>query len=83
MDEFARDGDRAQNRPVRVTARQRDVLRLVALGYTNRQIGALLDISKRTVDMHRAHGMQAIQARSLAEVVRWAQANGLFPARDP
>jgi DNA-binding CsgD family transcriptional regulator len=75
-------GDRAvmeeSPRPARLTPRQRDVLRLVALGHTSREIAAILGISNRTVEMHRAHGMRELKARGLPDVVRWARENGLF-----
>jgi DNA-binding CsgD family transcriptional regulator len=65
-------------RPARLTPRQRDVLRLVALGHTSREIAAILGISNRTVEMHRSHGMRELKARGLPDVVRWARENGLF-----
>jgi DNA-binding NarL/FixJ family response regulator len=61
-----------------ITARERDVLFLLALGYTNQEIAALLFISPRTVDTHRARIMRKLNMRTRAELVLYALANGLI-----
>jgi DNA-binding NarL/FixJ family response regulator len=61
-----------------ITTRERDVLFLLALGYTNQQIAALLFISPRTVDTHRARIMQKLNLQTRAELVLYALANGLI-----
>ena len=61
-----------------ITTRERDVLFLLALGYTNQQIAALLFISPRTVDTHRARIMQKLNLETRAELVLYALANGLI-----
>jgi DNA-binding NarL/FixJ family response regulator len=58
--------------------RERDVLHLLALGYTNQEIGRRLYISVRTVDTHRAHIMQKLRLDSRAELVLFALANGVI-----
>jgi DNA-binding NarL/FixJ family response regulator len=63
-----------------LSARERDVLNLVALGYTNQEIGAKLFISVRTVDSHRAHIMRKLQLATRAELVLFALAHGLIGA---
>jgi DNA-binding NarL/FixJ family response regulator len=60
--------------------RERDVLHLLALGYTNQEIGAKLFISVRTVDTHRAHIMQKLDLDTRAELVMFALANGVIGA---
>ncbi len=72
-------GGRARSRGT-VTARQRQVLTLVARGHTNQAVADALGLSVRTVEMHRRQGMHGIAARSVADVVRWAQNEGLFPS---
>jgi DNA-binding NarL/FixJ family response regulator len=62
----------------RISERERDVLFLLALGHTNQEIAALLHISVRTVDTHRAHIMQKLQLETRAELVLYALANGLI-----
>jgi DNA-binding NarL/FixJ family response regulator len=67
-----------------VSARERDVLLLLALGYANREIAAMLYISVRTVDSHRAHIMQKLSFETRAELVLYALANGLIgPNQQP
>jgi DNA-binding NarL/FixJ family response regulator len=58
--------------------REREVLRLLALGHTNQEIAKLLFISVRTAETHRAHIMQKLRLRTRAELVRHALANGLL-----
>ncbi|MDQ1475109.1 MAG: two-component system, NarL family, response regulator NreC [Actinomycetota bacterium] len=58
--------------------RERDVLHLLALGYTNQEIGGRLFISVRTVDTHRAHIMLKLVLRTRAELVMFALANGVI-----
>jgi two-component system response regulator NreC len=58
--------------------REREVLRLLALGHTNQEIAKLLFISVRTAETHRAHIMQKLRLTTRAELVRHALANGLL-----
>ena len=60
--------------------REREVLRLLALGHTNQEIAKLLFISVRTAETHRAHIMQKLGLASRAELVRYALAEGLLEA---
>ncbi len=55
-----------------LSSREREVLRLIAFGYTNFEIGLLLSISVRTVEGHRSRIMAALQLRTRAELVRYA-----------
>jgi two-component system response regulator NreC len=55
-----------------LSRRELEVLRLVALGHTNQEIGALLGLSPRTVDSHRARVRAKTGKKSLAELVRYA-----------
>jgi two-component system response regulator NreC len=52
--------------------REREVLRLLALGHTNQEIAQKLFISVRTAETHRAHIMQKLRLQSRAELVRYA-----------
>ncbi len=58
--------------------RERDVLRLLALGHTNQEIAGMLYISVRTAETHRAHIMQKLRLTTRAELVRYALAHGLL-----
>jgi DNA-binding NarL/FixJ family response regulator len=61
-----------------LSERERDVLYLLALGYTNQEIGEKLFISVRTVDTHRAHIMRKVQLQTRSELVMFALANGVI-----
>ena len=61
-----------------ISERERDVLVLLTLGYTNQEIAAMLFISVRTVETHRAHIMQKLELKTRAELVLYALAKGLI-----
>ena len=61
-----------------LTERERDILQLLALGYTNQEIGRKRYISVRTVDTHRAHITRKLGLETRAELVLLALANGLL-----
>lgn len=61
-----------------ISDRERDVLHLLALGYTNQEIGKNLFISVRTVDTHRAHIMRKLRLETRAELVLFALSHGLI-----
>ena len=61
-----------------LTARERDVVRLVALGHTNDEIAARLTLSVRTIETHRARIKRRLGLSSRAELVRWALERGLL-----
>ena len=58
--------------------REREVLRLLALGHTNQEIAEQLYISVRTAESHRAHIMQKLRLSTRAELVRYALSHGLL-----
>jgi FixJ family two-component response regulator len=60
----------ARERYARLSEREREVLSLVVAGLTNKEIGRALGLSPRTVENHRAHVFEKLQAESLAQVVR-------------
>jgi two-component system, NarL family, response regulator NreC len=67
---------RAEEDPL--SDREREVLRLLALGHTNQEIAKMLYLSVRTVETHRAHIMQKLRLTSRAELVRHAIDQGLL-----
>lgn len=67
----------------RLSARETDVLRLIALGNTNAEIAPLLHISVRTVETHRAHVHRKLGLSTRAELVRYALRRGLLVAPAP
>jgi two-component system response regulator FixJ len=54
-----------------LTQREREVLHLVVAGRANKEIAAALELSPKTVEVHRAHVMEKMQASSVAELVRF------------
>ena len=73
---------RLEHRPkssLYITPRQREILRLVALGHTNREIAASLDISVRTVEVHRFNLMRRLNVRNVAQLLRRALQQDLLP----
>ena len=75
----AEERKRAEADPL--SEREREVLRLLALGHTNQEIAKMLYISVRTAETHRAHIMQKLRLSSRAELVRYALENGLIEGR--
>ena len=65
---LAPDGDR-------LSVREREVVQLLAEGKSNKEIGASLNISKRTVDHHRARIMGKLHVQSVGELVLYAVRN--------
>jgi two-component system response regulator NreC len=61
-----------------LSEREREVLRLLALGHTNQEIAEQLFISVRTAESHRAHIMQKLRLATRAELVRYALSHGLL-----
>jgi two-component system response regulator NreC len=61
-----------------LSEREREVLRLLALGHTNQEIAGKLYISVRTAESHRAHVMQKLRLATRAELVRYALSRGLL-----
>lgn len=62
-----------------LTPRQKEILRLVAQGLTNREIAGHLDISVRTVEVHRFNLMRRLRVRNVAQLLRQALLMRLLP----
>jgi two-component system, NarL family, response regulator NreC len=62
--------------------REREVLRLIALGYTNIELAEELQISVRTVESHRAHIQQKLHLSKRSEMVRYALDRGMLDGTD-
>jgi FixJ family two-component response regulator len=65
-----------------LTRREREVMGLVTAGLMNKQIAGKLNLSEITVKIHRGQVMRKMHARSLADLVRMAQALGINSAKD-
>jgi two-component system response regulator NreC len=55
-----------------LTERERQILRLIALGYTNQEIAGQLFLSVRTIEAHRRHILDKLRLSTRAELVRYA-----------
>ena len=60
-----------------LTDRQRQILRLVAAGYTAKEIGHMLHITSKTVEFHKGRMMRQLQLQSTVELARYALTHGL------
>jgi two-component system, NarL family, response regulator NreC len=61
-----------------LTAREREVLQMIAEGKTNKEIAVQLNLSVYTVDAHRGRIMEKLNMHSMGELVRFAMRNGLI-----
>lgn len=64
-----------------LTAREREVVALVASGLMNKQVAGRLGLSEITVKVHRGQAMKKMKAKSLADLVRMAESLGLNPPK--
>ena len=78
--EYPRDPRRRAETPP-VTERETEVLRMVAIGHSNKDIAAALNISVKTVEVHKANAMRKLNLRGRTDVVRYAVMNEWL--RDP
>jgi two-component system response regulator FixJ len=72
-------GQTAARLIAQLTPRELDVLKHLVAGGSNKVIAYELSISPRTVEIHRAHLMDKMQARSLSDLIRTALAAGVAP----
>jgi DNA-binding NarL/FixJ family response regulator len=68
-----------RTRPIELTPRRREVLRLIAQGQRPKQIASELGLSKRTVETHKYEIMNTLGLRTTAELVRYAVKLRLVP----
>jgi two-component system, NarL family, response regulator NreC len=78
---IAADRNRGKEQEDALSEREREVLKLVALGHTNPEIASQLYLSVRTVESHRAHIQQKLRMSTRAELVRYALDSGLLDDR--
>ena len=64
-----------------LSERERELLRLLALGHTNREIGEKLYLSVRAVEVNRAKLLEKLELQTRPELVRFAIANGVIDAK--
>jgi two-component system response regulator NreC len=61
-----------------LSKREGQVMRMLAAGHTNKEIGGELGISVRTVEMHRQRVLQKLKLSTRADIVRYALARGML-----
>ena len=69
---LTRGAQRRQQAPRTLTPRQREVVRLLAEGKMNKEIAAILGISRKTAETHRAQIMRKLEFHSFSELVLYA-----------
>jgi DNA-binding NarL/FixJ family response regulator len=74
-DYLNRRGDTNIEPQSRITAREREIIQLIAEGKSNKEVAQILNISTRTVETHRAHIMHKLDLTSLGDLVRYAVRN--------
>jgi DNA-binding NarL/FixJ family response regulator len=74
------DGRTLPRNPMVLTAREREVLQLLAEGQANKEVANALGISTKTAETHRAHILAKLNVHSMSELVRYAIRNSIIQA---
>lgn len=61
-----------------LTQREREVMKLIALGYSGKEIAQRLEISPKTVELHRTAVLRKLNLRHMVDIVRYAVRNGII-----
>jgi DNA-binding NarL/FixJ family response regulator len=77
---MARHGQAEASKP-RVSERENEVLRLMSIGNSNKEIAAALDLSVKTVEVHKSNAMRKLNLRGRIDIMRYAIAQGWL--KDP
>jgi DNA-binding NarL/FixJ family response regulator len=76
LDDYVRRGDVTDDfAAAGVTAREREIIQLVAEGRSNKQAASTLNVSVKTIEAHRANIMRKLHLRSVSDLVRYAIRN--------
>jgi DNA-binding NarL/FixJ family response regulator len=75
---MSRGGDKPSFEPEKLTSREREVLKLIAEGKSNKETADLLHISVRTVERHRANIMEKLNLKKTADLVKYAIQKGFI-----
>jgi DNA-binding NarL/FixJ family response regulator len=77
LDAFTGSSAAADDELDRLTARERDVMRLIARGYTYREVAEELFLSVKTVETHMSAVLRKLQLSNRRELARWARGRGI------
>jgi DNA-binding NarL/FixJ family response regulator len=81
LDDYLKRGDRQDDPAVAaVTAREREIIQLVAEGHSNKEAASTLGVSVKTIEAHRANIMRKLHLRSVSDLVRYAIRNKIVQA---
>ena len=78
LDDLHQRSEKAPRAVIELTARQRQILQLVAEGKQNKEIAEILDVSVKTVEFHRGCLMKKLGTHTVAELTRFAIQEGLI-----
>ena len=73
---LAKGGRKAQATGVSVSERESEVLRLIAAGYSNKEIAAQLELSVKTVEVHKANAARKLGLKGRIDIVKYALLQG-------
>lgn len=76
VDDFVRPGAEREVPAVELSEREGEVVRLIALGYSNKEIAAQLKLSVKTVETYKTRSMEKLHIRSRVDIVRYAAKRG-------
>ncbi len=81
LDDYLKRGDRQDGPTVAaVTAREREIIQLLAEGQSNKEAASTLGVSVKTIEAHRANIMRKLHLRSVSDLVRYAIRNKIVLA---
>jgi len=72
----AREGKRAGKAEGTISEREADVLRLIACGYSNKEIAVQLSLSVKTIEAHKANAMRKLDLNGRIDIVKYAKLQG-------
>ena len=73
---LGKSGNRVSRPPTALSERESEVLRLIASGYSNKEIGARLSLSVKTVEAHKANAMKKLGLTGRIDIVKYATLQG-------
>jgi DNA-binding NarL/FixJ family response regulator len=73
---LARSGEDSSKPPAKITDRETEVLRLIAVGHSNKEVASHLQISVKTVEVHRANAMRKLGLTGRVDIVRYGVLQG-------
>jgi two-component system response regulator NreC len=77
VDEYGRQATTTEDRYDKLTAREREVLQMIAEGRTNREIAVIMHVTVKTVEAHRASLMNKLDLHSIADLTKYALRKGI------